>query len=302
MINEKDLRTIIEKVMDSISEEDIDGKDRENFKSYNLSSNTDSNVEDIDDKDIKDITAINLREQILVEDPVNKDGYLHLKEATSARLGISKAGARCKTQPSLRFRADHAVAMDAVFTYVADEFLEEWGLENFSTLCEDKDEYITRPDYGRRFTDETLDKLRNEYPSSPQVQIYISDGLSSTAIETNARDTFEAINQGLESDGIKVGKPFFVTHGRVPAMDIIGETTKADVVAVLIGERPGLATGESMSCYMAYKPTVGMPESRRTVVSNIHENGTPAVEAGAHIAEVIKAMLDQEASGLDLKI
>ena len=295
MINEKDLRTIIEKVMESMNGEK---SGEENFKSYN----SPTEVKDIADEDIKDITEINLRKQLLVENPVNRDGYLHLKEATSARLGISKAGARCKTQTSLRFRADHAVAMDAVFSYVSDEYLEEWGLESFNTLCEDKDEYITRPDYGRRFTDETLDKLRNEYPSNPQVQIYISDGLSSTAIETNARDTYESIVQGLESNGVKVGKPFFVKHGRVPAMDVIGETTGADVVAVLIGERPGLATGESMSCYMAYKPTVGMPESRRTVVSNIHENGTPAVEAGAHIADVLKAMLDQEASGLDLKM
>lgn len=298
MINEKDLRTIIEKVMESMDEEKSGEVKKENFKSYN----SPTEVTDIADEDIEDITEIDLRKQLLVEDPVNRDGYLHLKEATSSRLGISKAGARCKTQTSLRFRADHAVAMDAVFSYVSDEFLEEWGLENFSTLCQDKDEYITRPDYGRRFTDETLDKLRNEYPSNPQVQIYISDGLSSTAIETNARDTYEAIVQGLESNGVKVGKPFFVTHGRVPAMDIIGETMGADVVAVLIGERPGLATGESMSCYMAYKPTVGMSEARRTVVSNIHENGTPAVEAGAHIADVLKAMLDQKASGLDLKM
>lgn len=298
MINEKDLRTIIEKVMESMDEEKSGEVKKENFKSYN----SPTEVTDIADEDIEDITEIDLRKQLLVEDPVNRDGYLHLKEATSSRLGISKAGARCKTQTSLRFRADHAVAMDAVFSYVADEYLEEWGLENFSTLCQDKDEYITRPDYGRRFTDETLDKLRNEYPSNPQVQIYISDGLSSTAIETNARDTYEAIVQGLESNGVKVGKPFFVTHGRVPAMDIIGETMGADVVAVLIGERPGLATGESMSCYMAYKPTVGMSEARRTVVSNIHENGTPAVEAGAHIADVLKAMLDQKASGLDLKM
>lgn len=70
---------------------------------------------------------------------------------------------------------------------------------------------------------------------------------------------------------------------------------------MLVGERPGLVTAESMSAYIAYKPTVGMPEARRTVISNIHKGGTPAVEAGAYIAEIIKKMLDKKKSGIDLK-
>ena len=74
------------------------------------------------------------------------------------------------------------------------------------------------------------------------------------------------------------------------------------MIVSLIGERPGLVTAESMSAYMAYKPTVGMPEARRTVVSNIHKGGTPPVEAGAYIADIIKLMLDKKASGLDLKL
>ena len=85
-------------------------------------------------------------------------------------------------------------------------------------------------------------------------------------------------------------------------MDIISETLGSEVTAVLIGERPGLATGESLSCYIAYKATTSMPEAKRTVISNIHKGGTPAVEAGAHIAEVIKRMLEQKASGIDLKL
>ena len=83
-------------------------------------------------------------------------------------------------------------------------------------------------------------------------------------------------------------------------MDKIGEITDADVVCLLVGERPGLVTAESMSAYIAYKPTVGMPEARRTVISNIHKGGTPAVEAGAYIAEIIKNVR-QEKSGIDLK-
>lgn len=296
MIREEDLRNIIQEVMANITNGEGQNTERKIVEGIN------SSMEDISDKDIVDITAIKMKDQLLVEHPKNKEGYMHLKESTPARVGVGRVGTRCTTTPYLRFRADHAVAMDAVFTYVSEDFLNDWGLQTFVSLCQDKDEFITRPDLGRNFSDEVLEKIKALSPNKPKVQIFVADGLSSTAIETNARDTYESMVQGLKSAGIEVGTPFFVKHGRVGTMDAVGEATGAEVVALLVGERPGLATGESMSCYMAYKPTVGMPESRRTVVSNIHQGGTPAVEAGAHIADVIQEMLKQEASGLDLKI
>ena len=296
MVTEQELKSLIEQVM-----KDMGVNEKYNFKKEQVLEKV-LNKNQYDDENIVDITAIDLKKQLLVEKPENKDAYLKLKESTPARVGISRAGARYKTETLLRFRADHAVAMDAVFTYVSDEFLKEWGLLSVNTKCEDKDEYLTRPDLGRKFDQETIELLKEKCDMNSQVQIYISDGLSSTAIETNAKDTYDAIVQGLNNYGIKVGKPFFVKHGRVPAMDAIGEALNPEAVVVLIGERPGLATGESMSCYMAYRPTVGMPESNRTVISNIHQGGTPSVEAGAHIADVIKAILEQKASGLNLKL
>lgn len=294
MVSEKELKKLIEQVLGEIGVEDKDTEEKV--------VDAVSNYVQADEEDILDITTIDIKKQLLVENAKNKDAYLKLKATTPARVGISRAGARCKTQSMLRFRADHGVAMDAVFTYVSDDFLKDWGLFSVSTMCKDKDEYLTRPDLGRKFDEETIEILKEKCDLNSQVQIYVSDGLSSTAIETNAKDTYDAIVQGLKSYGIKVGKPFFVKHGRVPAMDVIGEVLNPEVVVVLIGERPGLATGESMSCYMAYKPTVGMPESNRTVISNIHSGGTPAVEAGAHIADIVKAMLEQKASGLNLKL
>ena len=85
-------------------------------------------------------------------------------------------------------------------------------------------------------------------------------------------------------------------------MDHISDLVDAEVTVVLIGERPGLATGESMSCYITYGAYVGIPEAKRTVVSNIHKNGTPAAEAGAHIAEIVKKVLDAKLSGVELKL
>ena len=110
------------------------------------------------------------------------------------------------------------------------------------------------------------------------------------------------IHDGLAAAGLRVNDPFFVRFGRVATEDQIGAATNADVVCVLLGERPGLVTAESMSAYIAYKPTVGMSEARRTVLANIHRGGTPAVEAGAHIVDLIRLILEKKASGTDLPI
>ena len=84
-------------------------------------------------------------------------------------------------------------------------------------------------------------------------------------------------------------------------MDAVGQVTDADVICMLVGERPGLVTAESMSAYIAYQPRHGLAEAKRTVISNIHKGGTTAVEAGAHAAELILKMLEKKASGIDLR-
>lgn len=294
MISEKDIKIIIEQVLNEMGSKD-------SIEPNNFTASQHKEAE-FTNEEIPDITEVDIKKQLLVPNPENRERYSSLKESTPARVGIWRAGPRYKTETLLRFRADHAVAQDAVFTYVSEEYLNEMNLFSVSTMCKDKDEYLTRPDLGRKFDEETKKLIQEKCQKNPKVQIYISDGLSSTAIEANAKDTYLAIIQGLKGYGINVGTPFFVKHGRVPAMDAISEMLESEVTVVLIGERPGLATGESMSCYMAYNAKVGMPESNRTVVSNIHQGGTPAVEAGAHIADVIKKMLDQKASGLDLKL
>lgn len=254
------------------------------------------------DIEVADLSAIDLKKHVLVPEPHNRQGLLDIMSITPARIGVWRAGPRPLTETSLRFRTDHAIAMDAVFTYVSDEFLEEANLFSVSTMCADKDEFLTRPDLGRKFSPETIAMIKEKCVAKPQVQIYVSDGLSSIAVETNANETLSAMLQGLKLYGIKTGTPFFVKHGRVPAMDVISETLDAEMTVVLIGERPGLATGESMSCYMAYRATVDMPESKRTVISNIHKQGISAVEAGAQIADMIKKILEQKVSGLGLDL
>ena len=257
-------------------------------------------VEAASGESLPDLTKVDLREQYLVPDPKHGETFARLKKKTSARLGQGRCGARYLTASMLRFRADHAAAQDSVFSLVPKEFYEKNGLPFVQTMCRDKDEYLTRPDLGRKFDEENAAKIR-KVCGNAKVLIILGDGLSSDAIVANGIDCADAIRQGLKSFGIQAGESIFVQFARVGAGDHIGEITGADLVCILVGERPGLATSESMSAYITFGARPGIAEAKRTVVSNIHRHGTPAVEAGAHIAELIKTMLEQKASGIDLR-
>ena len=249
---------------------------------------------------VPDVTALDLRKLYLTDNPENKEKFRQMKERTPARLGSGKAGPRYKTLTMLRFRADHAAAQDAVFSQVPEDFAAKNGMAEVQTKCHDKDEYLTRPDHGRCFDEENQKKIRAAIPGTPRVQIVVGDGLSSAAITANAMDCLEAIREGLKLKGIDPGTPIFVRYCRVGAGDAIGDVIGCELVCMLVGERPGLVTDKSMSAYITYKPRTGVSESARTVVSNIHAQGTPAVEAGAHIAGLIETILRKQVSGVGL--
>ncbi|MDR1061378.1 MAG: ethanolamine ammonia-lyase subunit EutC, partial [Clostridiales bacterium] len=256
----------------------------------------------VEDGFVDDITATTTKQQFFVPNPANRDGYLRMKEFTPGRIGVWRAGPRYNTLSMLRFRADHATAQDAVFTDVSEECLKENGFLCGQSECGSRDEFVTRPDLGRRLSAETRALFDKGLPKSPKVLLMAGDGLSSAAIEANMADAVPAIRQGLRQSGVELGPIPFVKFCRVGAMDEVGVLTGAEVVCLLIGERPGLVTAESMSAYMAYRPNPDRPESWRTVVSNIHSGGTPAAEAGAHIAGLLKRILDEKVSGVDLSL
>ena len=221
-------------------------------------------------------------------------------DTTPARIAIGHAGPRLKTQTYLRFRADHAVARDAVLQDVPQELLSKLQLPTFKTKCSDKNEFLTRPDLGRQLDDGALRALKQLNPSPCDALIYAADGLSSKAIMANLEDILPIIQDGLAQQNIKTGKPFFLQYGRVGSMDSIAPALGAKVVCVLLGERPGLGSAESMSAYVAWQPAQGMPEARRTVVSNIYAGGLNAVEAGAYLAELIGKIFREKKSGVEL--
>ncbi|MER0279271.1 ethanolamine ammonia-lyase subunit EutC [Clostridioides difficile] len=293
-MNEKDLKALVEHLVGQMV-----GELDTNVVSETVKKATETVIDN--SACIDDITEIDIRKQLLVKNPKDAEAYLDMKAKTPARLGIGRAGTRYKTETVLRFRADHAAAQDAVFSYVDEEFIKENNMFAVETLCKDKDEYLTRPDLGRKFSPETINNIKSKFGTNQKVLILVGDGLSSAAIEANLKDCVPAIKQGLKMYGIDSSEILFVKHCRVGAMDHLGEELGCEVICMLVGERPGLVTAESMSAYIAYKPYIGMAEAKRTVISNIHKGGTTAVEAGAHIAELIKNMLDKKASGIDLK-
>jgi len=221
---------------------------------------------------------------------------------TSARINVGHTGARMKTHTYIKLRADHAIAMDAVWDDGNCEEADKLGFIRVQTLVTSKEEYIRRPDRARRFSAETIDYIKKTAIMKPQIQILAADGLSPRAIDANIAEIYRLVTDMCHEQGYTLGTPFFIKYGRVAAMDKISEAIGAQITLLFVGERPGLATDESMSCYMAYEASSAKPESQRNVVSNIHRGGLSNKTAAMHIMTLIKHMLIHETSGVELNM
>ncbi|ELY86210.1 ethanolamine ammonia-lyase subunit EutC [Natrialba taiwanensis] len=233
-------------------------------------------------------------------DPEDETALDRIASASPSRLGLGRSGTRPRTASVLSFRADHAQARDAVLTHVSEETIENAGLLKVTSLVSDQDEYLARPDRGRQISEETAEQIRDACTHAPDVQIIVCDGLSSTAVEANIADLLPMLTDGFEERGFTVGTLLFVEFGRVDIMDAIGEELEADIVVNLIGERPGLNTAKSLSAYLVYGPERGKPTATKSVISNIHPDGLPAIEAGAQIVDLVATIHDQQGSGIEL--
>ncbi|MGE7673620.1 ethanolamine ammonia-lyase subunit EutC [Lysinibacillus sp. NPDC094403] len=244
-------------------------------------------------------TSVPITEFKFEEDEVS-ESVQAAKKHTPARIGVGRAGTRPKTKTWLKFRLDHAAAVDAVYGEVTEGLLQKLDVFQVTTRVTDKEEYITRPDLGRRLSDESKALIQSKCVKNPKVQIIISNGLSASAIEENVQDVYLALQQSLSNLNIEIGTTFYIDKGRVALMDEIGELLQAEVIVYLIGERPGLVSAESMSAYICYQPRIGTVEADRMVVSNIHKGGIPPLEAGAYLGTVVQKILHYKASGVGL--
>lgn len=252
--------------------------------------------------DLADITTPAYRTRSYVENARKPDVLRALMQTTPARIGIGHAGPRYRNIPQFIFWADHAVTQDALFKEIDPALLQQFNLFEVQSQASNRQEYLLRPDLGRKLSDEARKTLQERCIKQPDVQVYVSDGLSAAAIEHNLRDMFPVIQQGLAQAGLKMGTPFYVKYGRVGLLNDVNSIVDAKVVVTLIGERPGLGRAEAMSAYMGYRPQSNSSDADRDVVCNIFNGGTNPLEAGAYVVEYIKRMLKHQASGIKLKL
>ena len=252
---------------------------------------------------IPDIRSLPLNEQFYMDSVAGDEKALkEMRHKTNARVCIGRVGGRCKTTPYLRLLADHAGAFDAVLNDPSPELIEQNGFFCIQSACKDKDEYLARPDLGRLLTDETKQAIKENCIMNPDVQIIASEGLSATAFDANITDVMKGIQDGLKVEGFSMGTPIYIKYSRVPTEDQVTEVVHPKVTIILVGERPGMSTYQSLSAYMTYDGHVGIEEAKRTVISNIYDGGTPPAEAGAYCATLVRQMIEQKASGVDLVI
>lgn len=230
-----------------------------------------------------------------------------IRARTPARVLVERAGAGYRTETQLELREAHAAARDAVRTEfdlerdLGPELAREWKLLLVSTMATNKDEYLLRPDLGRQFSAEGRKIVEEGCPGNPDLQIVIGDGLSVTAVRAQVPRLLPLIVEEARARGWSSGQTFAVRYCRVGVMNAIGELLRPKVVVLLIGERPGLATAESLSAYMAYRPASGQSDANRNLISNIHARGVPVEAAAERILALAGQMMGRKLSGVELK-
>src|SRR6202158_4654418 len=230
-----------------------------------------------------------------------------IRAQTPARLLAGRSGAAYRTNTQLELREAHAAARDAVraeldlFTNLGQDFARKWNLFEVCSQATTKDEYLLRPDLGRHLNDKSRDQVTRRCTTGQDFQIVIGDGLSVTAVAKQVPQLLPLLCEGARTRGWSVGEIFVIRYCRVGILNEIGELLEPKVAILLIGERPGLATAESLSAYMAYQPKTSDTDANCNLISNIHARGVSPEQAARRILNLAASMLKTEKSGFQLR-
>jgi len=230
-----------------------------------------------------------------------------IRAQTPARLLAGRSGAAYRTNTQLELREAHAAARDAVraelnfLTNLGDNFVRKWNLFEVCSQATTKDEYLLRPDLGRHLNDASRTEVTRRCTTGHDLQIVIGDGLSVTAVTRQIPRLLPLICEGANTQGWSVGEIFVIRHCRVGILNEIGELLEPKVVVLLIGERPGLATADSLSAYMAYRPKTQDTDANRNLISNIHARGVGTEQATQRILNLAASMMKTQKSGFQLR-
>ncbi len=234
------------------------------------------------------------------------DWIVALQARTPARVLVGRAGPAYRTATQLSLRRDHAAAVDAVHTELnlADlgpALAPRFQLFSLGSQAPDKSQFLLRPDLGRKLGDSSHKLLRHLGTRGADLQVAIGDGLSVAAVIAQAPPLLALLEEHAKSRGWTFGVPFVIHYCRVGILNDIGDVLDPRVVVLLIGERPGLATAQSLSAYMAYRPRPGHTDAQRNLISNIHARGVPPEEAARRIIKLAEKMCQLKTSGVAVK-
>jgi ethanolamine ammonia-lyase small subunit len=230
-----------------------------------------------------------------------------VRAQTPARLLAGRSGAGYRTNTQLELREAHAAARDAVraelnlFATFGQDFARKWNLFEVCSQATTKDEYLLRPDLGRHLNDKSRAEVTRRCTMGRDLQVVIGDGLSVTAVSIQVPRLLPLLHEGAKTRDWSLGEIFVIRHCRVGLLNEIGELLSPKVTVLLIGERPGLATAESLSAYMAYQPKASDTDANRNLISNIHARGVSTEQAAQRILNLAAAMIQTQKSGCQLR-
>jgi ethanolamine ammonia-lyase small subunit len=230
-----------------------------------------------------------------------------VRAQTPARLLAGRSGAAYRTNTQMELREAHATARDAVraelnlFRDLGDRFIRNWNLFEVCSRAASKEEYLLRPDLGRLLNEESRAEVIGNCTTGHDLQVVIGDGLSVTAVAIQIPRLLPLLCEGARTRGWSFGRIFVIRHCRVGILNQIGDLLVPKVDVLLIGERPGLATAESLSAYLAYRPKTSDTDANRNLISNIHARGVSTEHAVQRILDLAASMMKTHSSGCQLR-
>jgi len=236
--------------------------------------------------------------------------WLELRRLTPARIALGRTGTSMPTSAQLDFQFAHAQARDAVHLPFdpagLTAQLAEKGRKTLllHSAAADRDAYLQRPDRGRRLNEASIEQLRDFARANPggvDLAIVVADGLSSLAVHRHTVPFLERLEEQVAAEGWSVSPVILVEQGRVAVADEVGELLGAKMVVILIGERPGLSSPDSLGLYFTYAPRVGLTDASRNCISNVRLEGLSYAMAAHRLLYLMREACRRQLSGVNLK-
>jgi len=242
--------------------------------------------------------------------PATENPWQQLRNLTPARIALGRAGTSLPTSAQLDFQFAHAQARDAVHTSLDVALLAEslaaHGLQTLAlhSAARDRDTYLQRPDLGRRLHADSAAQLREHaaaHVGSPDLAIVIADGLSALAVQRHSLPFLDRLLEQVRAEGWSLAPVSLVEQGRVAVADEVGELLGAKMTVILIGERPGLSSPDSLGLYFTWGPKVGLTDAYRNCISNVRLEGLSYGMAAFRLMYLMREACRRQLSGVDLK-